>query len=73
MQAPPGGAKRCPNCGERLRAGERKVVLYIGIAGVIVLLLLVGLAVYVTPAGAPDEGQGQAPRKEAPAKKNPLD
>ena len=49
MQAAPGGVKRCPNCGERLRTGERKVMLYFAVGALVLLLALIGLGMYILP------------------------
>ena len=73
MQAAPEGAKRCPNCGERLRTGERRVMLYLGIGGLVLLAALAALAWFSIPEEETQGPAAEAPATSAPAKKNPLD
>jgi hypothetical protein len=72
----PTKAKRCPHCGDFQKADARRLMIYLGVAGIIGILLLVGLGLYLTPpvvdTGNQVDNPPAAPAPK-PAKKPPLD
>jgi uncharacterized paraquat-inducible protein A len=70
LQPVPDAASRCPQCRVQVTKAERKLGLYAGIAGLIALLAIIGLALYIVPSES-DSGASKT-EQSAPAKKPPL-
>jgi hypothetical protein len=78
LQPVPASARRCPHCGDRLKANFRQASLYIGIALTIGILAIVAFSLYITPMIVDRENLPESERKQEPAtppkpvKKPPL-
>jgi hypothetical protein len=76
LQPVPVKARRCPHCGD-IQVGDssRKLTLFLGVLGVIIIIAIVGLGFYLTPPAVDTENnpEAQAPAPPPkPVKKPPL-
>jgi len=75
LQPVPVNVRRCPQCGEALLPGERKMSLYLAVIGVVAILLLVVLGLFIInpPTGDADPDRPEKGAPATPAKKPVLD
>ena len=67
------GAARCPHCGDRLPGSPQRLLMLIGVIGVLFLAGVIALALFLKPMGEETESDGQQQSQPAkPAKKTPL-
>ena len=64
------GARRCQACGEVFKGG-RRVTLYVGIVGIVLMLMVVVVGLLLTPNSV-DEPQGDDDQQDQPAQPSPL-
>jgi len=74
LQPARAGAARCAHCGERIPASPQRLLLLLGVVGVLVLAAVIGLSLLLPPIGEERGGHEQQQERPAPPpKKPPLD
>jgi hypothetical protein len=77
LQPTPVRARRCPHCGDILRADFRRLNIYVAVALAFGVLAIVGFSLFLKPTTADLEDVPEAERPKAaepapPVKKPPL-
>ena len=72
MQPAPPGAARCPHCGDRLPGSPQRMLMVMGVVGVLVLAIVIALAFFLKPMGEELDGADQQQSQAAPPAKMPL-
>jgi hypothetical protein len=77
LQPTPANVRRCPNCGDILRADSRRLSLYVAIALAVGVLGLVAFSLFLKPTvvdleNVPPSERSQPAPPPQPARKPPL-